>query len=201
MSKPPALPRTLFARVEGGRLVVQGEALLPEGTTVQLTSASHIEEEGHLTRIHAPDRFDAEVFHVPTDDERYELETPNTPCPEIEITSGYELPATGWAHVSIRVGQHEVTLSASDAVASSVSSALHGLVAALESDALPVRERADEEGDEVSIGIRRTSEPGVVLLSVSNLASASLDALVPRAELLEQLKKALEVLGTGEWMR
>lgn len=200
-AKPPALPTTLFAWVEGGRLVVEGASSLPEGTRVQLAPATHIEQEGHLTRIHAPVHFDLEVFHVPTDDERDELDTPNTPYPEIEVTGGYQLPANGWAHVTIRVGQHAVNLRASDAADPPVTYALHRMVAALENDDLPFRDRGDEEDDEVSIGIRRTSRAELVILSVSNLASASLEALVPRDELLKQLKLALAAVASGEWMR
>lgn len=199
-AKATELPTILFARAIDGKLVI-GDTSLPDGTEVQLAPLPHLEQEGRFTRIHAPDRFDAEVFHVPTENDLKELAAPNRPSPTIEVMADYELPAIGWADVTIRVGAHEVTLSASDSVEACVTGALRGLVRALENDALPYRARADEEGNEVSIGARRTSDGDMVLLSVSNLRTASLEALVPRAELLEELKNALKIVGTGEWMR
>jgi hypothetical protein len=200
-ARAPSLPSTLFARAEGGRLVVDGEHPLADGTVVLLAPTTHIDEVGRLTRIHAPERFDAEVFHVPTAEEQHELGMPHAPHPDITVEGSFVLPANGWASFTVRVGHHEVTLLESDCGDPPVTQALHGLVRALEADALPFRDRGDEEGEEVSLGVRRTSSPELVLLSVSNLASASLEALVPRAELLAELKKALAVVDEGAWAR
>lgn len=137
VTKGPSLPTTMFAHVTDKRLVVDGETHLPEGTMARLAPVSHIEQTGRFTRIHAPQHFDAEVLHVPTKAELYELEAANAPEPDIEMTVDYERPADGWADVTVRVGRHQVTLRASDAVDALLTYSFRRLVRALEQDALP----------------------------------------------------------------
>ncbi len=197
----PQLAKSLFARAEGGQLIIEGISSLPEGTEVRLAPVAHIEQEGYHTRIHDPGRFDTEVFRVPTKQEEHELECPNTPEPALSIEAHFELPATGWASVTVCVGHHEVLLSVSDCVEQSVDIALRSLQEALTKNTLPYRYRADEEGEKVSLGVRLSSDPELVLLTVSNLTTVGLEALVPRVLLLEELTKVNEIIGRYEWVR
>lgn len=160
---------------------------------------SQLQDFGLRARIQNPEAYDHEVSEILPDDPVYNEDCGAT-ANQIEARFEHE-GSVGWGFLSLRLGLVTVRIACSDAADEEPLFVLHRFLHALVNERAPARENVDQEGYYVSLGLRRTTDPDIVWLTVGNLIDFHLNFLVRRLVLIEELTAAVQKLDDAEWRR